>query len=236
MTDLAMLLTVQELDNTAGALRHRLATLPERRALADAQATVSRLDAELTERDGPRRQLEREQRRLEDEAGSVRDKADAEDRRLYSGSVKALRELQAIQEEITSLRKRAAQLDERILELMMEIEPLADALSGLRAQREEAEGVAVRATVALAEAEAATLAELQRVEAERSASAAAVPPEALARYEQLRPDLNPSTVVRLVGSRCEGCPLQMPSVEADRIKHLPAGLADCDECGRLVLH
>ena len=46
MTDLAMLLTVQELDNTAGALRHRLATLPERRTLDEAQAAVHRLGAE----------------------------------------------------------------------------------------------------------------------------------------------------------------------------------------------
>ena len=63
-----------------------------------------------------------------------------------------------------------------------------------------------------------------------------VPPEALARFDALRPSLSPSTVVRLVGGRCEGCPLQMPSLEADRIRKLPAGLADCDECGRLVLH
>ncbi|MEZ5233829.1 MAG: hypothetical protein R2755_05770 [Acidimicrobiales bacterium] len=236
MTDLATLLTVQELDNTAGALRHRLATLPERRALDEAQTLVNRLDAELAERDGPRRELEREQRRLEDEAGALRTKADSEDRRLYSGTVTGVRELQAIQEEITSLRKRAGQLDERILELMLEIEPLAESLTDLRAAREGAEATAATATVALAEAEAAVSAELQRVEGERKAAAATVPADALARYERLRPNLSPSTVVQLVGNRCEGCPLQMPSVEVDRIRHLPAGLEDCDECGRLVLH
>lgn len=236
MTDLAMLLTVQELDNTAGALRHRLATLPERRTLDEAQAAVERLDAELAQRDAPRRELEREQRRLEDEATALRAKADAEDKRLYSGAVSAVRELQAIQEEINSLRKRAGQLDERILELMLEIEPLAESLTDLRAHREAAESAAATATVALAEVEASVTAELRRVEAERGAALAEVPADALARYEQLRPHLNPSTVVRLVGARCEGCPLQMPSVEVDRIRHLPAGLADCDECGRLVLH
>lgn len=47
MTDLATLLTVQELDNTAGALRHRLANLAERRALDEAQALVTTLEAEL---------------------------------------------------------------------------------------------------------------------------------------------------------------------------------------------
>lgn len=236
MTELATLLTVQELDNTAGALRHRLANLPERKALDDAQALVARLEAELAERDAPRRELERQQMRVEDEAASLRAKADNEDKRLYSGSVTAVRELQAIQEEITSLRRRAGQLDERILELMMEIEPLAESVVDLEARRTAAERDATGATIALAEAEAAVSAELASVVEQRAQAAADVPADALASYEQLRGALAPSTVVRLVGSRCEGCPLQMPSVEVDRIRHLASGLAECDECGRLVLH
>lgn len=231
-----MLLRVQELDNTAGALRHRLATLPERQALDRAQAAVAALQAELTERGAPRRDLESRQRRLEDEATTLRTKAESEDRRLYGGTVKALRELQAIQEEITFLRRRAAQLDEQTLELMMQIEPLVEALSGLTQRLAEAEATATTATVALAEAQAAVDRELNAVIEQRADAAAEVPPEALTRYEHSRRELAPSTVVRLVGSRCEGCPLQMPSGEADRIRHLPPGLDECDECARLVLH
>ena len=72
MTDVASLLTVQELDNGAGALRHRLATLPERAALAAAQALVQRLDGELAERDAPRHALELRQRKLEGDAIGLR--------------------------------------------------------------------------------------------------------------------------------------------------------------------
>lgn len=236
MSDVASLLTVQELDNGAGALRHRLATLPERTALAAAQALVHRLDGELAERDAPRHALELQQRRLEDEASALRAKAESEDRRLYSGTVTGVRELQAIQEEITSLRKRAGQLDDQILELMLEIEPLSESLAGLRAQRAAAEAESDRHTVALAEAEAAVTGELHQLEGQRTATAGDVPPDALERYERLRASLSPSTVVKLVGGRCEGCPSQMPSVEVDRIRHLPGQLADCEECGRLVLH
>jgi predicted nucleic acid-binding Zn-ribbon protein len=236
MTDVAGLLNVQELDNTAGALRHRLATLPQRQALDAAQTLVARLQAELAALEAPRRELEREQHRLEDEATGLRDKAEREDKRLYSGSVTGVRELRSIQDEISSLRRRAGELDDKILELMLGIEPLAESAQGLRGRLAEAESEAERATVALAEAEAATAAELREVEARRAAAAAGVPADALARYRALQPTLSPSTVVRLVGNRCEGCPLQMPSMEADRIRHLPAGLAECEECGRLVVH
>jgi predicted nucleic acid-binding Zn-ribbon protein len=236
VSDLSQLLVVQELDNAAGALRHRLATLPERRALVAVQAAVDALDAEISTVDAPRRQLEAEQRRLEDEVASLRAKAGDHDRQLYSGSVTAVRELQALQEEIDSLKRRAGQLEDRVLELMVEIEPMAENTAGLRARRAELEAEAARATVALAEAEAATEAELAQTTAARAEAAGAVPDDALTRYGQLRATLAPSTVVRLVGSRCEGCPLQMPAVEVDRIRHLPAGLAECEECGRLVLH
>ena len=77
MTELATLLTVQELDNTAGALRHRLANLAERRALDEAQALVTTLEVELAERSAPRRELESRQRRLEDEAATLRVKVTA---------------------------------------------------------------------------------------------------------------------------------------------------------------
>jgi predicted nucleic acid-binding Zn-ribbon protein len=236
VSDLSQLLVVQELDNQAGALRHRLATLPERRALDDVQARIDAIDAEIAAVDAPRRQLETEQRRLEDEVASLRAKAADHDRQLYSGSVTAVRELQALQEEIDSLRRRAAQLEDQVLELMVEIEPMSENTAGLRERRAALEAEAERATVALAEAQASTDAELTRATAARAEAAAVVPSDALDRYGQLRGALAPSTVVRLVGSRCEGCPLQMPAVEVDRIKHLPAGLAECDECGRIVLH
>jgi predicted nucleic acid-binding Zn-ribbon protein len=236
VSDLSQLLVVQDLDNQAGAMRPRLATLPERRALDSVQAQIDAVDTEIAAVEAPRRLLEADQRRLEDEVAALRAKAAEHDRQLYSGTVTAVRELQALQEEIDSLRRRAAQLEDRVLELMVEIEPMSEGTAGLRARREALEVEAARATVALAEAEAAGAAQLAAVEAGRAEAADAVPPEALAQYHQLRGQLAPSTVVRLVGSRCEGCPLQMPAVEVDRIKHLPPGLAECDECGRLVLH
>jgi predicted nucleic acid-binding Zn-ribbon protein len=60
--------------------------------------------------------------------------------------------------------------------------------------------------------------------------------DALAIYEEQRQLFGFATVVRLVGSRCEGCPLAIPAMEADRIRRSEPGMATCGECGRLVLH
>jgi predicted nucleic acid-binding Zn-ribbon protein len=232
----AGLLDVQAADNRAEVLRHRLATLPERARLGAAQAAIDALDARAAAEAGPRHELERRQRRLEDEVTSLRTRADEADAALYSGRVSAVRELQALQDEVTSLRRRASELEDQELEVMLELEPMAEAAAAVGVERERLEAEARAATVALAEAEAALEGELREVLAERARAAAAVEARALADYERLRPAFGGSAVVRLVGGRCEGCPLAMPAVEADRIRRSPPGTATCDECGRLVLH
>jgi predicted nucleic acid-binding Zn-ribbon protein len=233
---LAGLLDVQAADNNAEVLRRRLAGLPERERLRSVQGRIDLAVARAAELAGPRHELERQQKRLEDEVASLRAKADEADASLYSGRVTAVRELQALQDEVTSLRRRASELEDRVLELMVELEPLAATAAELRGQRDVLEAEARAATVALAEAEAAVTAELRDVVAHRAEAAATVEAKALGDYEHLRPAFGGSAVVRLVGGRCEGCPLAMPAVEVDRIRHLPPGIASCDECGRLVLH
>ena len=151
---LAGLLDVQAEDNRIEVLRHRLATLPERKELAARQAQVAELDARAEQLAVPRHELERNQKRLEDEVALVRSKADQDEASLYGGRVSAVRELQALQDEVASLRRRASELEDRILELMVELEPLVEEAASLESRREGLEADARAATVALAEAEA----------------------------------------------------------------------------------
>src|SRR5262245_58032654 len=99
MDTLHVLLDLQVHDTTADQHRHRRATLPERAQLKAANATVAGIDQEIAEITGERDRLAREEKRIEDEVASIEAKATAEDKRLYSGTVTAPKELQAIQEE-----------------------------------------------------------------------------------------------------------------------------------------
>jgi len=234
--DLARLVDLQDLDNRIGAARHRLANLPERAELTTRQAELAALDAAIAAADAPLRALEADQRRLEDEVASLRDKIAREDARLYDGSVTALKELQAIQDEIASLRRRVDTLEDRLLDVLVELEPLQSAAAERATGRTDLVAAVAAAEGRLVAAAAAGRADLGALEGERPGLVDAVGADGVARYERLRPAFAPATVVRLVGSRCEGCPSAMPAMEVDRLRHLPAGLDECEECGRLVLH
>ena len=92
-----------------------------------------------------------------------------------------------------------------------------------------------RAEERLSAAEADLDAELAELGAQRGAARAALPAGVIARYDPLRAKLGVAAA-RLVGSRCEGCHLDMSASELDDVRRAPAGtIPDCPQCGRLLV-
>ena len=230
------LLEIQRSDTELDQLRHRRVALPARSVLTEAEATVARADEALSTASEERHRIDRDQRRLEDEIAVLAEKAGKADRQLYGGGVSAIKELQALQEEIAVLGRRQRELEDQVLELMEAAEPVDDRIAGLQADREAAEATAATARAEVAAGEAEVDERIAEVQDRRAALVAEVDPADLRRYESLRSRFGSSTVVTFDGRNCVGCPLSMPAVEADRVKHEPAGtLLDCGECERLVL-
>jgi len=229
------LLQVQTHDTTLEQLRHQLDSIPERQQLVEVAAERAQIDRELAEVAEGHGALARDQRRLEDEVALIEAKAEEEQQKLYGGSVTSPKEAQALQDEVESLKRHQSSLEDRIIELMESLEPLNGSIDAFEAALA---GLAERQTTA-----ETTLAERElelgdAIEAEvqsRADVAGKVDAELLARYEAVRGGFGASAVVRFDGKNCDGCPLSMPAVEADRVKKSePGTLIDCQECGRLV--
>lgn len=233
---LVQLLDVQGRDLAADQLRHRRASLPERAELAaheDALAAVDRDAAKLTER---LHEIERSQRRLEDDVSSIESKAASESTRMYSGSVSSPRELQALQEEIDALKRRQRDLEDSLLELMEAAEPLTDELETLSERRAQLDAEAERLRATIADAAAVIDAELAQVEAARTELATSVPDALLAEYERLRARLGGVGIARLDGAQCTGCHLTLPATELDAVRHAaPGAVVHHEECGRILV-
>jgi predicted nucleic acid-binding Zn-ribbon protein len=231
------LLVVQADDTVADQLRHRLGALPER---AELDATIARIRALETETDAVterRGVIARDLKRLEDEVAAIEAHMKATDAKLYGGAVNAARELQALQDELKSLKRRQNSLEDDELELMEQAEPMDADLARLADEHQAADDEATRLTAAVAEAEAGIAAELTAVEAARAAAIEDVAPELLAEYERLRGQLGGIAVARLEAKTCGGCHLGLSAVEVDRIRKTPAGeLVHCEECGRILVH
>jgi len=236
VSDLEQLLEVQGHDTRADQIRHQRATLPERAALAAAEADLARIVAAWAPADARRQELASEQRRLEDDVASTRARIANADTALYSGSTSNPRELQALQDEIASLTRRVSLLEDEELAVMEQLEPVEGDLSAKARERDRLEGEIERLRAAVTAGEAELDVALDAEAEQRRVAAEVVPDGLLTEYERIRARSAGVGVARLVAGQCGGCHLRLSAVELDRIKKQPVDtVVHCDECGRLLV-
>lgn len=230
------LLAVQEHDTAADRLRHRRAHLPARAELDQVRARAVTLGA--TQADVQRRRdeaaglLARGERDLAATEGRLAEV----DRRMFSGSVSAARELQQLATESEHLKDRRSRLEDEVLEAMSQLEPLDAELAAVGAELDALRVQEAAARTAVAEGSADVEAQLAEVEAARAEAVAAVSPSLLAEYERLRTRLGGVGAARVVGSSCSGCHLALPSTELEAVRHAaPGQLVTCEQCGRILV-
>jgi hypothetical protein len=236
MTRWDTLLVVQDHDTHIDQLVHRSETLPVRAALAELQGQLAGVDAQIAEVDSRLGALSRSQQRLEDEIASLREKQALVDKQLYSGTTNNPRELQALQDDIESIKRRIVKLEDDELEVMEATEPVDAEHRALTSKRNDLGGKADALQAELDGAVSEIDAELSEVRAQRDAAGAEVEAELLAEYEGLRKRAGGIAIARLVGSTCQGCHLGLSAVEVDRIRKLSLDdRVTCEECGRLLV-
>lgn len=235
--DYEKLLAIQELDTAADVLRHRRAALPERAQLAARNEELASIERELAPTRDERHRVERTQKALEDELASLAEKRAHVEAQMYSGGSSNAKELQAMQDELKSFDRRRATLEDEVLEMMVEAEPLDAALDVTAGRRASIDEEAVDLTGRLAEAESGIDAELADLEGRRGPLVDSIEPDLVARYEKLRARLQGVGVARLDGTRCTGCHLALPAAEVEAVRRQARseGIAECPECDRLLV-
>ncbi len=230
------LLAVQDLDLSADQLRHRRSHLAERAELAAVEAEEASARDQIAVITADLRRLTERQAAAESELAATEQRAAAVNRRLFGGEVSASRDLQAMSAELDQLKARASTLEDAVLEVMEEREPLEGRAGELELRLGELDQRRVEIIERIATAEAELDRQLADVAGRRVAAAAAVPETLLATYEKLRTRLGGVGVARLVGNHCDGCHLTLPAVELDRVRHLPEGqVYQCEQCSRILV-
>ena len=193
----------------------------------EAERTVGELRLRLDE-------LSRDQLRFEHEIDSMSQKASAEERRLFDGSVANARELGSIQHEVENLKKRRSDREDELLALM---EVREEVEGNEREALARSESLRSR----VADVEGAAADELRLVDAElaergrkRSELAATVDPELLELYDDLRRQKKGVGAVALIDGVCQGCHEQLSAVERDRLKRTE-GPKRCEHCRRILI-
>jgi uncharacterized protein len=229
------LLDLQAADTVLAQLTHRRTNLPELAAIAERDKRGVDLHNEAIDAETRLADVAEDQRRLENEVDTVRSREARDEQRLQSGGLPA-KELEGLQHELTSLKRRQSTLEDELLEIMEVREEADKSVAEIGAQRdalatERAELEAAR-DAAFGEIDAAVA--LHRVE--RDLIAAELPADLLALYERAREHGGGVGAAMLRQRRCEGCHIELSGSELNAVRSAaPDAVVRCEECRRILV-
>jgi len=231
---LLRLLDLQQEDTAIKRLQLRRDSLPEAERLTEVTAQVDELTGDAAIATKQRDELARHQDRIEGEIGIVESKIQREEQRMFSGAVSNPKELGSLQAEVEMLKRKKAQAEDSLLEVMVEREQADATLAGLGAELEQSQALA-RDLARQVDALVAEIDdELTAHAGARSAMAAELPDDLVALYESIRDSKGGVGAAALERGTCLGCHTSLPSREVERLK-AAGGLQRCDHCRRILV-
>lgn len=227
--DLERVIALQRLDSAADAAKKRLADEPEREKALDARLEaakqhVAAAKAQLAQNQSARRDIEKELALHQGRLSKFREQAMA---------VKTNQEYHAIQHEIGHAQDEIKALEDRMLERMLEADDLTAAAKKSESEL-AAEQKAVDADRRAMKAEHAELeAAIDKMGGERTAIAAALPSDLLARFELVAKRRNGVAVAEAKDGICTICHVRLRPQVFNTVRRNEE-IVQCESCQRVL--
>ncbi|MSQ22318.1 MAG: hypothetical protein EXR53_03290 [Dehalococcoidia bacterium] len=230
LANLRQLFDLQELDLQIGRHQTELASVEAR--LADESALV-KTRSKVSELEERSLQLRKEHASKSQGVQELQDKAKGLDQRLYGGSIRNAKELEALHAELQFAKSQANEEEDGLLSLMLAVD---EAEAGLAMSHTDL-GLAEKSraqTVATLTNEQATLSErLRASSANRHQIVVGIAPALLAQYEQVRKARQGVALAKVERGMCMGCRLTLPASELQRVRTSQEPVT-CSSCGRIL--
>jgi predicted nucleic acid-binding Zn-ribbon protein len=230
------LLDLQELDTALDRLDHRKRTLPELAEIKHAEERLGEFSDALVAAQTEISDIDREQKKAEQDVDQVRARAERDQKRLDSGQVSSARDLENLQSEIVSLQRRQSDLEEIVLEVMERREEAETRLRAVQADSETSEKALAELTARRDAAYREIDGQAELTKTARAGVVTDIPGDLLKLYEKLREQHRGVAATALLRGQCQGCHLQLNTVELNAIRAAEADdVIRCEECRRILV-
>ncbi len=230
--NLAALYTLQQLDTALDTIKRQMTELDPGRA---ERAIYETAKQEHTETETHLHQLQATIRDAELEQKSVEAKRIHEETRLYSGTVRNPKELQALQEEVEMLGRQRGRLDEKLLEFMDVLETTKSAETDKKRTLKTA-AIALKARQEEYKQQAEVLTtQGKEVFLQRKQAVTPIPANLLNQYETIRTNKGGLAIAGLIeGDACEGCRMKISGSQLVQVREATQ-IIFCDNCRRILV-
>lgn len=224
------LFRLQQLDSQLDGINHRLVEIEA----ALKEDTQLRLASEVAgQADQAHQKTSSDLRKAEGEVRQQRLKIEQNESSLYGGKIRNPKELKDLENEVASLKRYLAVLEDRQLEAMLGEEDALAVKQQTTKAVEAAQSEFQQRSAELIQENEKILKDMARLEVERQAAAEAVEPGDLSIYMQIRKTRRGIAVARVTDRACSACGSTLNATLLDAA-HSPNQLNNCDTCGRIL--
>jgi predicted nucleic acid-binding Zn-ribbon protein len=231
----SLILELQLLDNEIMQANTKLKSLPEIEQLLHIDKRITLATDELSTVKAEADQIALELRRGEVDVETVTDRIKKDEARLASGNATP-KELEQLQHEVGTLKKRQEALEEIELEIMMRSDAIGARRDTLTTDLASLETLKSEINSRLATASGQINTLISDKNQARLLVVAKIEKPLIDLYEKIRAASGGVAAAALVGNKCNGCNLAINAVEMERIKSLSKDeLLRCEECRRMLV-
>lgn len=224
------LFRLQQVDNRINQVEARLAQVQAILANdAELQGALARLESAQARE----RELEGSLHRSEQETQAQKIKIEQADASLYSGGIHNPKELQDLQQDVASLRKHLAVLEERQLEWMLEMEEAQTVRTQAQQELQVVQARLGEEHGGLITERSSLLHDRARLESERQAAVSAIAAGTLSLYEELRQERRGVAVAEVQDGGCAACGTTLTAAQHQSARQ-GLQLVHCPSCGRIL--
>lgn len=231
--DQKTLLTLQSIDTGVQRAGYKAAHLPEETRIAELTDEVETVRQKLIERVGVREDARIELSRLESDVAVVEARIARDSDRLQSSA--SVKDVEALQSELVSLKKRQNDLEEIELTVMQRVEDAETSVAESEAEQKGLQEL-LDEVIGKRDAQLAELAaERSRLEADRASITPGVPADLLALYEQRR--VKGGTGAALFrAATCGACTMTLTGSDLQTVRSAPSeDVIQCPDCSAILV-
>ncbi len=228
------LLDLAAADQVIEGAQHRRRTLPELTVIADATEKATTISRDVVMAETEVNDLIRAMNKLDKEIDQVRARAQRDADRLASGSAGA-KELENLQHEIESLKRRQGVLEDEELELMEQREAAEAKLATVKGALDEINGTISGACTVRDRVFSDIDAQIAGQVAQRADVVTSLPADVLALYTRIH-STGQVAAAQLAGARCGACRIEIDRTALSEIRSAPVDeVVRCSECGAILI-
>jgi len=230
MSQVIILFRLQKIDTQRDQISVRIAEISR---LIESNQTIRHAQEVLTQAEQSLKAAQKSLKTIEDAVQAQRNKLEQGERALYGGRIHIPKELQDLQNDVLSLKKHLATLEDQQLEAMLAQEQSEAVHQQALELMKVAQAQFAQEKAGLSGEQMTLTKELSRLDAERQATVAPVSPENLKLYERLRLQKRGMAIASLSDDGCDACGATLTPADK-QIARSPSQIFYCPSCGRIL--